>query len=416
MKTTIGLKPRLLIVSQWFDPEPTPKGLTFAKALQARGFDVEVVTGFPNYPGGKLYPGYRVRLWQRETIEGVSVTRLPLYPSHNGNALSRSANYLSFFFSALVYLVFFARKADLAYVYHPPVTVGLAAALVRLVRRTPTVIDIQDLWPDTLKATGMMNNARLLGIIGTACNWLYKHVDHIVVLSPGFKKILVDRNVAESRITQIYNWADESGMTSHLDQTVPEAMQPNGRFRVLFAGNMGKAQGLDAVLDAAKILAQANPHVEFIFLGGGIELDHLKSRVKSEGIGIVSFFPKVSMAEANRYLAAADALLVHLTRDPLFEITIPSKTQAYLAAGRPIIMGVSGDAADLVTRSGGGVLALSENAESIAQSIELLVSMPDDQLKRMSEKNRDFYSANLSMDRGVAAFADLFGRLIHAKP
>ena len=113
MKATTGLRPRLSIVSQWFDPEPTPKGLTFAKALQARGFDVEVVTGFPNYPGGKLYPGYRVRLWQRETIEGISVTRLPLYPSHNGNALSRSANYLSFFFSALVYLVFFCAQGRL---------------------------------------------------------------------------------------------------------------------------------------------------------------------------------------------------------------------------------------------------------------------------------------------------------------
>ena len=136
-------------------------------------------------------------------------------------------------------------------------------------------------------------------------------------------------------------------------------MQPNGKFRVLFAGNMGKAQGLDTVLDAAKILAQASPHVEFIFLGGGIELDHLKSRVKSEGIGNVSFLPKVSMVEANRYLAAADALLVHLTCDPLFGITIPSKTQAYMVAGRPIIMGVSGDAADLVTQSGGGGIGIA---------------------------------------------------------
>lgn len=402
------VRPRLLMVTQWFDPEPIPKGLAFAKALQLHGFEVQVVTGFPNYPGGKVYPGYKIKLWQRETIEGMSIMRLPLFPSHDSSAISRAANYVSFFLSTLIYLVFFAKKADIAYVYHPPLTVGLAAAIARLIRRTPTVIDIQDLWPDTLRATGMIGKQRLLSMIESACNWLYRHVDHIVVLSPGFKRILVSRNVAESKITRIYNWAEEADVEAHNAGGVPDSMVKNGKFRVLFAGNMGKAQGLDAVLDAAKIVARECPQVELMFMGGGVELEHLKSRVVVEQIDNVTFLPKVSMKEANRFLAAADALLVHLKLDPLFEITIPSKTQAYMAAGRPIIMAVTGDAAELVAQAKGGVVAVPENSESLAHAICKIAAMDKSELRKMSESNKEFYMMNLSMAKGVSMFADTF--------
>jgi colanic acid biosynthesis glycosyl transferase WcaI len=412
MKRPDGKTPRLLMVTQWFDPEPTFKGLVFAKALQAKGFDVEVVTGFPNYPGGKLYPGYRIRPWQREIMDGVTVIRLPLYPSHDKSAIFRALNYLSFFFSLLVYLVLFARRADIAYVYHPPLTVGLAAALARALRRTPTVLDIQDLWPDTMRATGMVGSLRLLRVIGAACDWLYRHVDHLVVLSPGFKRVLIGRNVSEGRITQIYNWAEEGVLRRDGQEDVPDAMKPDGKFRVLFAGNMGRAQGLDAVLDAAKIVAGKVQNVEFCFLGAGIELDRLKSRADTEAIGNVRFLPKVSIAESSRYLAAAGALLVHLTRDPLFEITIPSKIQAYMVAGRPIVMAVSGDAASLVESSGGGVLAQSEDPYSIAQAVMELATMKETSRQKMADNNRAFYLRELSLDAGVTAFSNLFTRLM----
>jgi colanic acid biosynthesis glycosyl transferase WcaI len=400
--------PRLLIVTQWFDPEPTPRGLAFAKALKMRGFDVQVVTGFPNYPGGRLYSGYKIKLWQRETIDGVSILRLPLFPSHNSRAISRAANYISFFLSVLVYLAFFAKKADIAYVYHPPLTVSLAAAIARYIRRTPTIIDIQDLWPDTIRATGMIGNQRLLSIIDSACNWLYRHVDHIVVLSPGFKRILVSRNVAESKITQIYNWADAAEVQTQNLDIVPDSMKKNEKFRVLFAGNMGKAQGLDTVLDAAKLVAFECPSVELILMGGGVELEHLKSRVMVERIDNVTFLPRVSMKDAKRFLVAADALLVHLKLDPLFEITIPSKTQAYMAAGRPIIMAVPGDAAELVVQAKGGIVALSENPQSVSYAICKIAKMDKSTLSQMSENNREFYLLNLSAAKGVSMFADTF--------
>src|SRR5207237_1222762 len=150
-------KRRVLLLTQWFEPEPTFKGLVFARELVQRGYEVEVVTGFPNYPGGKIYAGYQVSLLRRELLEGVEITRVPLYPSHDSSALRRVANYLSFAIAAMVYCLFFASKPDAVYVYQLP-TLGAVAALIRVVRGVPFVFDVQDIWPDTLRATGMVHS------------------------------------------------------------------------------------------------------------------------------------------------------------------------------------------------------------------------------------------------------------------
>ena len=145
---------KILILSQWFDPEPDFKGLLFARELVARGHEVEVLTGFPNYPGGKIYPGYRIRPWARERLDGIDVLRVALYPSHNNSGLHRIFNYVSFFISAAVFGTALIRKPDVMYVYHPPITVGFAATVIGFLRRAPFVYDIQDLWPDTVAASG----------------------------------------------------------------------------------------------------------------------------------------------------------------------------------------------------------------------------------------------------------------------
>ena len=168
--------PRLIMLTQWFEPEPAMRGLAFAAELARRGFRVEVVTGFPNYPGGKVYDGYKIRPLQRERLGDVDVTRLALYPSHDMNRLGRILNYVSFLVSASFYLIFVARRADLIYAYHPPLTVGMTAALARLLRRVPVVLDVQDLWPDTLRATGMIGNEHLLRIVDVFCRWTWRRV------------------------------------------------------------------------------------------------------------------------------------------------------------------------------------------------------------------------------------------------
>lgn len=402
------------MLTQWFDPEPTFKGLVFARELVKLGFEVEVITGFPNYPGGKLYPGYKVKLLQREVIDGVHITRLPLYPSHDKGAAGRVLNYVSFAFSALVYGLLAAKKADVIYAYHPPLTVGIAAVLIRFFRRIPVVYDIQDMWPDTLRATGMFSNPRALRLVGKVCDWVYRHVDQLVVLSPGFKRLLVDRQVPEAKVELIYNWCAEESLASPTKRR-PDGFPSADKFIVLFAGNMGQAQSLTSVLEAAELLQLPAPQIEFVFLGGGIDLPNLKSIAQSRKLTNVRFLPAVPMSEVGSYLKAADVLLVHLRKDHLFQITIPSKTQAYMAAGKPILMAVDGDAADLIMQSKGGVVAESEDARAIVNSTLKLLSLSDEERLVLGENGRRFYIDQLSLKNGVAKFGRVFTKASKAQ-
>ena len=404
----------MLLLTQWFDPEPTFKGLVFARELVRQGFDVEVVTGFPNYPGGKVYAGYKIKLIQRECFDGVHITRLPLYPNHDQSAIKRVLNYVSFAASASasVYGLFMAKRADVMYAYHPPLTVGVAASLIRWLRGIPLVYDIQDMWPDTLRATGMINNPRALALVGRVCDWVYKRVDRVVVLSPGFKRLLVQRGVPEGKIDVIYNWADESALMSPVG-AVSADFPGADRFRVVFAGNMGKAQALAAVLDAAALLQARGSRASFVMLGGGVEVSRLKTRAIEMKLDNVVFLPPVPMSEVGTVLTAADVLLVHLRKDPLFEITIPSKTQAYMAVGKPLLMAVNGDAADLVRQAGCGLTAESENPQALADAVETLAAMPADELKTMGENASRFYREALSLQVGAARFAAVFESLSH---
>ena len=407
------LKPmatRVLLLTQWFDPEPTFKGMVFARELVRQGFEVEVVTGFPNYPGGKLYPGFRMRALSKEFIDGVQVTRVPLYPSHGKSAVGRLLNYVSFAASALFYGILGAKRSDVLYAYHPPLTVGIAAVLIGLVRRIPIVYDIQDMWPDTLRATGMFSNEIALRVVTRICDWVYRQVDRIVVLSPGFKRLLVERKVPESKIEVIYNWCAEDALAAP-GGAPPLGLADKSRFHILFAGNMGKAQALDAVLETARILQAKAPNLAFVFLGGGVEVDHLKEISEGAGLSNVTFLPSVPMSEVGRYLSAADVLLVHLKQDPLFRITIPSKTQAYMAVGKPILMAVDGDAADLVMQSAGGRIACSEDPESIADAALALAQTSEEERSAMAERNKRFYREKLSLVVGVRRFAKLFNQL-----
>lgn len=401
---------RVLLMMQWFDPEPTFKGLVFARELVAQGFEVEVVTGFPNYPGGKLYSGYRIKTLQRESIDGVQITRVPLYPSHGQSGIGRVLNYISFAASLLFYGLFRAKKPDVIYAYHPPLTVGIAAALVRFFRRVPVVYDIQDMWPDTLKATGMFSNEKLLKVVSRVCDWVYSHVDQIVVLSPGFKRLLIERGVPAQKIDVIYNWCAEDVVRTTSEKS-PLNFPVTQKFKILFAGNMGKAQSLDTVIAAAELLQESASEVAFIFLGGGVEVSRLEALAKTRKLDNIFFLPGVSMLEVGAYLSSADALLVHLKKDPLFTITIPSKTQAYMAAGKPILMAVDGDAADLVRDAGCGVVSESDNPRALVDAVLSLLSMSAEARNQLSVNGQAYYQKELSLRVGVERFGEHFARL-----
>jgi lipopolysaccharide/colanic/teichoic acid biosynthesis glycosyltransferase/glycosyltransferase involved in cell wall biosynthesis len=400
---------KILLLTQWFDPEPTFKGLLFAKELQRRGHEVEVLTGFPNYPGGRLYPGFKIRPWQREQMEGIPVLRVALYPSHDKSGLRRVLNYASFAVSAAILGTLLVRRPDVIYVYHPPATIGLAAAAIGFFRRAPFVYDIQDLWPDTVAVSGMISSPGAMAVLGMWCQFVYGRARRIVVLSPGFKRQLVSRGVSPDKVDVIYNWCDEA----KIQQTAPDPALAatfglGDKFRVMFAGTMGTAQALDAVLDAAGLCLSRLPGVQFVFVGGGVDLHRLKQRAAGADLANVVFLPRQEMSAMGGVLGLADVLLVHLKKDPLFEITIPSKTQAYLAAGKPILMGVRGDAARLITESGGGVVCEPEDPVSIAAAVTRLASMSTEQRAAMGQAGKRFYDEKLSLNVGVERFEALF--------
>ena len=402
---------RILLLSQYFDPEPHLKGLAFARELVAQGHEVEVLTGFPNYPGGKVYPGYRLRLVQREVLEGIPIIRVPLYPSHDAGGLRRMATYLSFAAAAALLGPWLVRKPEVIHAYHGPATIGLPAWILGLARRAPFVLDIQDLWPDTITASGMLP-PWLKGFVPTVaawCRFMYRRAARIAVLSPGFKQILAARGVPEEKVAVVPNWCDEV-------QTEPGPVRPeeapllDGRFNVVMAGNMGTLQALDVVLGAAQRLGSLAPEIQFVLVGGGVDRPRLEARAAELGLANVLFLPRRPVTEIGALLHRADALLVHLKDDPLFAVTIPSRIQAYLAVGRPILCGVRGDGSDLVREAGAGACFDPEDPEALAEATLSLHRLASGARAEMGHRARAFYRDRLSLRVGTRAFLELFTR------
>jgi glycosyltransferase involved in cell wall biosynthesis len=231
------------------------------------------------------------------------------------------------------------------------------------------------------------------------------------VLSTGFKERLIARGVPQHKVSVIYNWCDEDAVRANTDAHPPIAF--SGRFNIVFAGTMGKAQALEAVLDAASIVGSRNANVQFVFVGGGVEVDRLKEKSQAMQLDNTLFVPRVPMNEVGAILQAADVLLVHLRDDPLFSITIPSKTQAYFAVGKPVLMAVHGNAAMLVEEARAGVYAEPEHPQSIADAALQLASMPPHSLKAMGENGRKYYDEKLSLHAGVVQFDSIFQSLRH---
>lgn len=400
---------RILLLSQYFDPEPHFKGLVFARELVKQGHQVEVLTGFPNYPGGKIYPGYHMRFFQRETIEGIRITRVPMFPSHDSGGLRRMLTYVSFAMAAALLGPWLVGKPDVIHAYYGNATIGLPAWAIGTVLRAPFVLDIQDLWPDSITASGMLPRRLqfLVPVVETWCQLIYRWAAKIAVLSPGFKQELVARGVSESKIEVIHNWCDEV-------QTRPGTLASEegslfiGRFNVVMAGNMGTVQGLDVVLDAARMLADSEPQVQFVLVGGGVERPHLEARAELLGLRNVLFLPRRPIEEIGALLHRADALLVHLKDDPLFAITIPSRIQAYLAVGRPILCGVRGNASELVQQAGSGICFEPDNSSALAESVTALCRLSLEARLGMGERGRQFYRDKLSVPVGTQAFIKLF--------
>lgn len=390
---------RLLLINNLFQPEPNHlKGLAFAKALARRGHEVEVLTGFPNYPGGRVYPGYRVRWTARETMEGIPVTRVAMFASHDRSGARRILSYGSIGISQALHALALGRRFDLCHVYLGPITLLWPALVLRRLRGTRIVADVQDLWPESVTDSGMLRSRAAAHLLEAVCRRSHAAADRLIALSPGYRRALEAQGVPAGRIDVVYNWCDEAALGQAGEPRVASA--PGGPLRVLYAGNLGKLQGLDTVLDAAARLA-GRSGATIHLLGDGVDAERLRRRAEDERLGNVTFGGRVPAAEASAHLRAADLLLVHLLPTPLTRIGIPQKVQAYLAAGRPVLLAGEGDAAELVQRSGGGVVCPPGDPAALAEAIRGVEAMSPRARAELGAAGRRFYREELAFERGV---------------
>lgn len=401
---------RVLYLSQWFPPENGAVGLQVAKGLVEHGYEVEALTGFPNYPTGKLSAGYRLSPYMREIMDGIPVHRVYLHPSHNGSSLGRALNYLSFFASAFIFCLLNARRFDVIYVYHPPITVGLAAALSGYVSRRPFILEVQDLWPDSVAASGMNGTSRLARLLEPVCRFVYRRAALVLGQSHGMAKRLMERGVSEHKADVIFNWANEAAARANGVYDVA-SLNFEGRFNFVYGGNLGAVQGLDSLIRAAHGLSEAAPQIQLTLVGEGMERERLTALVKQLGAKNIQILPGVPQAQIGDILAAADVLVTHLKDDPLFEITIPSKTQFYLAMGKPILVGVRGESARIVTAAGAGMAMEPENEEAIAEALLTMALLPRDELDRMGAQAAASYASQFSFASTMSLLASHIDRV-----
>lgn len=408
---------RIAFVTQWFDPEPAAiRGLPLATWLVERGHQVRVVTGYPNYPQGRLYPGYSMgRVVTRETTNGVDVVRVPLYPSHDSSGLRRAANYLSFAASASTLGTLLVGDADVIYAYHPPPTVGAPALLWGRLRRAPVVYHIADMWPDSVTGSGMLPPG-----VGRAveralrwwCNRVYRASAAITVLSPGFKRLLVERGVPAEKVSVILNWADEAIFYPRPpDEELARKLGIDGRFNIVYAGNLGPYQNLHRAIEAMQELAHL-PDVQLVLVGTGLAEGDLRAMVDRRGMKNVRFLDRRPYSEMGAVSALADVQLVSLAANDFFETTIPSKTQVALAMGRPVLMVARGDAADLVLKAGAGKVVAPDDVEGMAAAIESLYRLGPAALAEMGAQGRDFYLRESSLHVGGERMEELLRQVV----
>jgi colanic acid biosynthesis glycosyl transferase WcaI len=403
--TEVKAEMKILYLTQFFEPEPMVKGVVFAKGLAERGHEVEVLTGFPNYPTGKLYAGYRIGWHTRELIDGISVHRLPLFPSHDGSSVGRILNYLSFMLSVAIFSAFRARRFDVIYAY-PPITTGLAATFAGWVASRPFVLDIQDLWPDCVVKSDMPGTRRMETVLHMLCNFVYRRATRIVVQSSGIKARLIERGVPAGKLAVIYNWADEraAAPAGLCDLALYDF---TNHFNIVYGGNLGRMQGLDVLVKAAHLARLQVPQLQLLLIGDGIEGDNLRALVQQLGATNVRIVPGVPRNMIGDVFAAADVLTMHLWNDPLFEITIPQKTQFYMAMGKPILIGVKGEAADFVVNANAGIAVTPQDVDAMAQAMVQLANMPAERLAEMGRKGREAYWRRFSFATAIGATDDV---------
>lgn len=399
-------------ITQWYDPEGSSAALpgVISRSLASRGNTVDVLTGFPNYPTGDVFDGYRVRPYQREDLGSVTIHRAPLWANHDQNGARRAANYLSFAAGASLIGASRFPRTDANLVHLTPATVALPALTIKLLRRVPYVVHVQDLWPDTVMSSDFLKrgHSRVEQALHAMCDLIYRHASSIAVTSPGMADAILARGVDVDKVRFVPNWADETVITgaTEPDPTLKKQLGLTAPFVVMYAGNFGEYQKVDLLVQAASRF-RGDPSIQFAIVGGGVDEQRLKDLARE--LGNVVFVPPQPFESMGRILSVGDLHYIALDSLPLFENTIPSKIQATLAAGRPVVASLTGDAQKVLTDAGSTVVD-QPTPEAIAAAIRRYASLPERDLNIRKNQARDHYLRAFSEDASTKSLISLLSR------
>jgi len=386
---------RVLILSQYYDPEPLEKVHDLAVGLRNRGHDVEVLTAVPCYPAGKTYPGYERQRWMTETRDEISILRVPQWPGHSRSSVARILYYVSFAVSATVYGLFRIRRPDVIYVYQSALPTGYAAWLLGRAMRVPFVLDVVDPWPESVAASGFLGSKRAILAIRWAVNFLYVRANRVNFVTKSAYESAVAHGCPDARLSVIRHWPPAGRYAPvKYDPEFAAVHGMSNRFNVLFAGNIGVVQDLQTLIEAAELLCD-QPEIQFIVVGNGIDADRLRGLIAERQLPNIRMLGAFPPSEMPKFFASADLLLVHLRPDPLSEISVPSKTYAYLASGRPILMAVAGEAANFVRDHDIGLTVPPSDPVAMAEVVRDFAAVPSAQRRELGEAGRRFFNERL---------------------
>lgn len=390
---------RVLVCSQYFWPESFRIN-DVAKTLLEKGVEVEVLTGKPNYPHGEIFSGYRAWGCQQEIYQGININRIPLLPRGNGG-WHLALNYLSFVISGLLCAPWMLRKKrfDVIFIYAPsPILQAIPAIFLGWLKGCPIVLWVQDLWPESLSATGHVRNRTALKLVEQVVRFIYRHTDLLLVQSKAFEEP-VRALASDTPIVYYPNSVDDTFVVPAKGDLPVVAGLGEG-FSVMFAGNIGIAQAVEVIVEAATLLREY-ADIRFVVLGEGSRWEWMcqeARRLELDNLYLPGRFPVETMPG---FMQKASALLVTLADKEIFKATVPSKVQAYLAAGRPVLACLNGEGADLVTRAGAGLVVAAENGRALAEAILHLYHMLPQEREAMGTRGRLYYAQHFSHDKLV---------------
>ena len=373
----------VLFLTDNFPPEVNaPASRTFEHCrewVKAPDCEVTVITCAPNFPKGQVFEGYKNKLFQIEIVEGIRVVRVWSFIASNEGTVKRILDYVSFMVMATVASCF-VRKVDVIVATSPQFFTACAGYFVSILKRSPWVFELRDIWPESIKAVGAMKESVFIQLLERLELFLYQKANRIVSVTNAFKVSLGERGIDNQKIDVITNGVDTSRFSPlPKDQELLDKMGLDGKFIAGYIGTHGLAHGLDAILDAAHAEQVSRPdsNLRFLMLGDGAEKVRLKARASELGLSNVTFVDSVSKAEVVRYWSLLDVSIVHLKKTPLFEAVIPSKIFECMGMGIPIAHGVSGESAAIVEASGAGMTFQPESSERLLDVLHQFASEPE---------------------------------------